>query len=78
MGVYEARPETGFTVTLEYDQLFAQFTGQSALPIFPESESDFFYRAVDARISFQRDAAAEVVRLVLHQNGRDTPFEKMR
>ena len=78
VGVYEVRPEAGFTVTLEYDQLFAQFTGQRALPIFAESDSVFFFRAVDYRLSFHRNAAGEVTRLVWRQNGPDIPFERVR
>lgn len=78
VGIYEVRPEIQFTVTLEDGQVFAQITGQQALPIFAASEDEFFYRAVDAQISFVRDAAGEVSQLVLHQNGRDIPWQRVR
>ncbi|NIS36582.1 MAG: DUF3471 domain-containing protein, partial [Actinobacteria bacterium] len=71
VGVYGDGPETGFTVTLEGSQLFARYASQGPLAIFAESESRFYYRAVDARITFQRNAAGQVIQLVLHQNGRD-------
>jgi pimeloyl-ACP methyl ester carboxylesterase len=78
VGRYEVTPEAGFTVTLEGDQLFAQYGNQRPLPVFSASESEFFYRAVDAALSFQRDDAGVVTRLVLHQNGRDAAFERVR
>ena len=61
------------TVTCEEDKLFAQLTGQGRFRIFAESDSKFFYRIVDAQITFELDDSGQVVRLVLHQNGKDTP-----
>ncbi|MCG8457302.1 MAG: DUF3471 domain-containing protein, partial [Holophagales bacterium] len=65
-------------VTLEDGALFIQATNQAKLPIFPESETVFFLRAVDARITFQRDRDGVVTGLVLHQGGRDMPGRKIR
>jgi hypothetical protein len=48
-----------------------QITGQRALEVFPESETRFFYKTVDAQITFQRDESGKVDRLILHQSGRD-------
>jgi D-alanyl-D-alanine-carboxypeptidase/D-alanyl-D-alanine-endopeptidase len=55
------------------DGLVAQATGQGANPIFPSARDEFFFRVVDAPISFVRDSTGGVASLVLHQNGRDTP-----
>ncbi len=71
IGFYEAGPQSIFTVTREGDQLFAQLTYQRALPIFPKSESEYFYKAVAAQITFVADAQGRTTGLVLHQNGRD-------
>jgi len=60
-----------FEVTLEEGQLFAKLTGQESLPLWPESEVKFFYREVDAEISFECDDAGKTTALVLHQYGRD-------
>jgi CubicO group peptidase (beta-lactamase class C family) len=65
------RPELVFTITRQGDGLHAQLPRQSRLPIFPESETAFFYKAVDAQIDFVKDAEGNVTHLVLHQNGRD-------
>ena len=56
------------TITLEGDRLMGQLTGQGKLPIFPQSETLFFLKVVDAQLEFAADASS----LVLHQNGRDT------
>jgi D-alanyl-D-alanine-carboxypeptidase/D-alanyl-D-alanine-endopeptidase len=58
-------------VTVNGDQLSAQLTGQSTLPIYPSAKDEFFYKVVDARLTYERDAAGKVVAVVLHQNGQD-------
>ena len=78
VGVYEARPGAQMTVTLEDGQLFVQLTGQPALPVFAESEDEFFLTIVDAQISFVRAGAGDVTEVILHQNGRDIPWSKVR
>jgi hypothetical protein len=60
-----------FTIARDGDQLTAQLTGQSALPIYPESEARFFYKVVNARITFVKDDSGQVRGLILHQNGQD-------
>jgi CubicO group peptidase (beta-lactamase class C family) len=70
-GIYDLSPTFMLTITLAGDQLTCQATGQSAFPIFPEAETKFFVKAVDAQIEFFTDAGGAVTHLVLHQNGRD-------
>lgn len=60
-----------FGVSLKGDHLEAQLTAQAAFPIFASAKDKFFYRVVDARLAFERDAEDKVVGVVLHQNGRD-------
>jgi D-alanyl-D-alanine-carboxypeptidase/D-alanyl-D-alanine-endopeptidase len=78
VGEYQLAPTFTLTVTREGDQLFIQATGQSKLPVFPESEVDFFYKIVDAQVTFVKDAGGSVTSLVLHQGGRDTPGKKIK
>ncbi len=70
-GVYELMP--GFTITVKQEagKLMAQATGQAAFEIFPQSETEFFYKVVDASITFSKD------KLVLHQGGRDLPGKRV-
>jgi CubicO group peptidase (beta-lactamase class C family) len=68
VGAYELAPNAVMTITLEGDGLMAQLTGQGKLAIFPQSETQFFLKVVDAQIEFAADGSS----LVLHQNGRST------
>jgi hypothetical protein len=70
-GTYGLGPGFDMVVTLEGDQLMEQATGQPKFPIFPETETKFFLKVVDAQIDFQKDAGGKVTGLVLHQGGRD-------
>jgi hypothetical protein len=76
VGTYELGPEFSIAVTAEDGQLFIQASGQQRLEAFPESETKFFLRQVDAQISFERSEDGTVTGLVLHQNGQDIPGRK--
>jgi serine-type D-Ala-D-Ala carboxypeptidase/endopeptidase len=73
--VGEYRLASGFTLAIRRvgDGLVAQATGQGANPIFASARDEFFFRVVDAQLSFERDSTGRVASLVLHQNGRDLP-----
>lgn len=75
-GKYELQPGFILTVTLENDRLFTQATGQQKVEIFPESETGFFLKVVDAQITFTKDKDGKVTGLTLHQGGRDLPAKK--
>lgn len=76
VGKYPMFPGFEIVVFREGERLLAQATNQPALGIYPESETEFFYRAVDARITFTKDKAGNVTKLVLHQNGLALPAWK--
>jgi CubicO group peptidase (beta-lactamase class C family) len=57
-------------VTREDDKLFAKLGGQPRFQIFPKSETEFFWKVVDAQVKFEKDAQGKVVRAVHHQNGQ--------
>lgn len=73
VGQYELVPGFILTVTREGTRLFLQATGQERFEVYPMSETSFFLKVVDARITFQRDEAGAVNGLILRQNGRDMP-----
>jgi CubicO group peptidase (beta-lactamase class C family) len=73
VGVYPIDKTTRFTLVRRGDGLVARLTGQFFLPIFASAKDEFFYKAVDAQLSFHRDAAGRITGLTLHQNGRDLP-----
>jgi hypothetical protein len=78
VGEYEVAPNLSFVITLEDDGLHVQPTGQNKAPIFPESETEFFFSVVDAQITFQRDDTGKVTGLVLHQGGQNVPGRKVK
>ena len=58
------------TITREGDQLFAQLTGQPKFEIFPKSETEFFWKVVDAQITFVRNKKGEIAHIIHHQGGQ--------
>jgi CubicO group peptidase (beta-lactamase class C family) len=70
VGEYEMAPKVTLTITLEGDRLMAQLTGQSKTQIYPESETAFFLKVVDAQIEFVSEGE-KVTHLVLQQGGRE-------
>jgi CubicO group peptidase (beta-lactamase class C family) len=72
VGSYEMKPGVDLTVTLDGSQLKAQLTGQPAFPIFPETETLFFYKVVDATLEFQRDGSGAVTGVRLRQGPLDS------
>ena len=78
IGVYQLTPEFAIEITLTNGALFAQATGQGAFQLWPESESAFFVKEVDAQVTFVRDAPGAVTSLVLHQGGQTVPGKKVK
>jgi CubicO group peptidase (beta-lactamase class C family) len=66
VGEYALSPATTMSIALDGDHLTGQLTGQLPIQLFPQSETLFFVKVVDAQIEFAADASS----LVLHQGGR--------
>lgn len=77
-GQYQLAPGFILTITLTGDQLQAQATNQPSLPIYPKSKTEFFYKAVEAQITFVENSTGQVTSLVLHQGGRNLPAKKIK
>jgi CubicO group peptidase (beta-lactamase class C family) len=78
VGAYQMTPGVNILVTLEGSQLLTKLGNQQAIPIFPESETIFFAKVVDAKIEFAKPNAAGVPgQLILHQNGRDQSANRL-
>jgi hypothetical protein len=78
VGEYPLAPTFVITISEADGALFAQATGQSKLRLFASANDEFFFKVVDAQISFQRGADGKITGLVLHQNGRDAPATKAK
>jgi serine-type D-Ala-D-Ala carboxypeptidase/endopeptidase len=78
VGNYQLFPEVMLEITLADSGLQVRPTGQSIADLFAESETEFFFKVVDAQITFVRDAQGTVTGLVLHQNGADLAARRIR
>ena len=77
VGVYEEQPGFAITITRDGDHLMAQMTEQAIVEIFAESETDFFYRTMNAQIAFRVENDGMVEGLVLHQGGGGVEMTKI-
>ncbi|MEH2590566.1 serine hydrolase [Bradyrhizobium sp. AZCC 1721] len=76
-GRYEVSPNFILTVRTEGARLFIQATAQPEFEVYAESETEFFYRVVDAQIAFARPEGGAAPSLTLHQNGKDLPGRRL-
>jgi len=78
VGQYELAPNFIITIIREGDGLYAQATGQGKFEIFPEAETKFFYKVVDAQIMFNLSESGVVESLILYQGGREMLAKKLK
>jgi D-alanyl-D-alanine-carboxypeptidase/D-alanyl-D-alanine-endopeptidase len=76
-GRYALSRQFVLKVTPKSGQSMMQATGQQEFEVFPESDTQFFYRAVDAELTFELRPDGSAEALVLHQNGRDRSGARM-
>jgi CubicO group peptidase (beta-lactamase class C family) len=78
VGRYELT--TGSFINLRRDggKLMAQFIGHEYIEIFPESETEFFYKGVDVQITFVKDKQGRATDLILHLNGLNLKATKTK
>jgi CubicO group peptidase (beta-lactamase class C family) len=66
---FDANPQFVMTFTRDGDNFYAQATGQQRAQIYPSSENEFFYKVVNAKVTFHRESDGTTNRITLHQNG---------
>ncbi|PWF55466.1 DUF3471 domain-containing protein, partial [Massilia glaciei] len=76
-GRYQLAPGFTLTVSADADGLLAQATGQAPAPLFARKADEFFYKVVDASVTFARGADGKVNALTLHQDGRAMPAPRV-
>jgi CubicO group peptidase (beta-lactamase class C family) len=78
VGAYRLGPGADFLITLDGNQLNSKLGNQPVVPIYPQSATMFFAKVVDAQIEFTKmDAQGVPGQLILHQNGRDQPANRL-
>ena len=75
-GKYQLAPNFVLTVTTEGNKIFTQATGQPKFEIYPDSETKFYLKVVEAKIEFVKESS-KVTKLILYQNGREMPAAKI-
>jgi CubicO group peptidase (beta-lactamase class C family) len=65
------------TVTREGNQLSAQLTDQPKFEIFPASENEFFWKVVEAKVTFVKDASGKVIKGIHEQGGQKLEVPKI-
>lgn len=78
IGEYKLAENLIITITSKDDKIYSQLTGQDEYEIFPSSEVEFFYKVVDAKITFEKDDNEKVTSLTLNQMGRDMKADKIK
>jgi hypothetical protein len=76
VGTYQLTPTFSVMFSLNDNQLMTQATGQPQFPVFPESETKFFLKVVDAEVEFFQDDKGQISYIILHQGGHDTKAMK--
>ncbi|GBC82412.1 Penicillin-binding protein 4* [bacterium HR10] len=82
---YSRRPSLPPRITAREDhrggkrfRLLVRMEGQPPIELFPESETRFFLRVMDAEITFVKSERGEITHLVLHQGGQDHLARRIR
>lgn len=78
VGQYDYGNGVVLTVTRKGNHLFAQLTGQPMFEIFPESETTYFWKVMDAQVTFVKDATGKVTRAIHHHNGHTIDAPKIQ
>jgi Domain of unknown function (DUF3471) len=77
VGFYQPHENAVFTVTREENHLVTRLTGQRSVPIYAQSNTEFFAKIVDAQISFITGVKGQATSLVLHQGGGNHPMKRI-
>jgi CubicO group peptidase (beta-lactamase class C family) len=78
IGEYELKPGFSFTIFKQGNKLFLQPTGQNALVLYPETETIYFLKEVDAQVTFVREDQEEVTHLIFKQNSTEMVAKRMK
>jgi hypothetical protein len=75
--MYKVGPDFAMTVSRDGDRLFCKATGMAKYEIFPESERDFFYKVMDAQITFVTGDDGYASELILHIDRSDDHLKRV-
>jgi CubicO group peptidase (beta-lactamase class C family) len=77
-GTYELQPSFQIVITIQGDRVFAQATGQPQFELFAESETTFFLKVVEAKVTFNKNPDGTIKSLTLFQGGQEIEGMKIK
>lgn len=77
-GRYDFMSAAVMEITMEENKLFAKLSGQPKFEIFPSSQTEFFWKVVEARIKFVPDENGVVNLAEFSQNGQTFNVKKLK
>ncbi len=77
VGNYQLGPDFIITVSRDGGHLFIQATGEPKFEVFPESDRDYFLKAVDSQITFVPGNEGRVTELIVHQFGKGLHLKRV-
>ncbi len=75
-GLYSSKDGPQFQISVMGDHLMLHYGQQPPLSIYPSSEVEFFTKAINADIHFEKDDKANVVSLTVSQEGHPIKADK--
>ena len=78
IGQFQLAPSFMLRIRVDGNQIFAQATGQAEFEIFPITETKFYYKVVNAQIEFVENEEGNFNKLILFQNNRETPADRIK
>lgn len=78
VGEYELRPGFILRVYREGEKFMTQATNQNAIEVFAESETIFYPKVMQAKLTFLKDADGKVTGVRLEQGGREIVGKKIK
>ena len=80
VGTYRIGPYELITVSRAAERFYAQLPGQPKFLVFAETDRDFFFKMLDAQLTFEVDRGDQqgvAARVTIHQNGRDRVAKRL-
>lgn len=78
IGEYELAPGFVLRVFREGEKFMTQATNQGPIEIFAESDTVFYPKVIQAKLTFLKDAEGKVTSLRLNQGGREVTGKKIK
>lgn len=78
VGKYQLAPGFVLDVTTDDGKLYVQATAQPKVRVYPRTETEWFYKVVDAQLLFTVDDEGKCTSVTLHQNGMKLPAARVK